>query len=407
MADTRELDLVLFGATGFTGRLTAEYLAGLPLTLRWGLAGRSREKLEAVRESLAAISPAAVTLPIFVGDSLDPVAMAQIARRTRVVCSTVGPYARWGGPLVAACVEAGTSYCDLTGETDWVRSMIDAHHTRAVETGARIVPSCGFDSIPSDLGVYMLGEHFRERGRRLAQARLRVISIRGGASGGTIASALAVAERFKDPHVRRVLADPYALNPDGERGGPDQNDRLQPRRDSATGHWLAPFIMAAANTRVVRRSNALLGFPWTRDFRYEEVTDTGPGPKGLAGALAISAGMVGFVAAIAVQPTRGLVTRLLPAPGQGPDKQTRESGRFRIAIDGTADDGSTGRVLVSADRDPGYGATAIMLGQSALCLAEDQLPERAGFLTPSTAMGTRLLTRLRAANVRFEAQAPN
>jgi short subunit dehydrogenase-like uncharacterized protein len=403
MADSnRELDLVLFGATGFTGRLTAQYLAGLKPTLRWGLAGRNRDKLEEERAQLGLGE-----LPILVADCHDDAAVGAIARRTRVVCSTVGPYARYGSPLVAACADAGTSYCDLTGETDWVRAMLDAHQSRAVASGARIVPSCGFDSIPSDLGVLVLGEHFKSRGRRLAQARLRVLSLRGGPSGGTIASGLGIAERMKDPAVRRVLADPYALNPEGERSGPDRNDVFKPRRDAATGHWLAPFIMAAANTRVVRRSNALLGFPWGRDFRYEEVMDTGAGARGFGRAMAVSAGMTGFFVATATAPTRSLVARFLPAPGEGPDQHQRETGRFRIAIDGTGDDGSSARVLVSADRDPGYGATSIMLGQAALCLAQDKLPERSGFLTPATAMGELLLARMRAANIRFELEAPN
>jgi short subunit dehydrogenase-like uncharacterized protein len=282
--------------------------------------------------------------------------------------------------------------------------MIDAHHARAVETGARIVPSCGFDSIPSDLGVLVLGEHFAGRGRRLAEARLRVLSMRGGASGGTIASGMAMAERMRDPSVRRLLADPYSLNPAGERSGPDRKERLRPQRDPATGRWLGPFIMAAANTRVVRRSNALLSFAWGRDFRYEEVRDTGAGWKGLAGALSLSAGLLGFLAALSTTPTRALVSRFLPSSGEGPDQHAREHGRFRVAIDGVADDGSRARVLVSADRDPGYGATSIMLGQSALCLAEDTLPPRTGFLTPATAMGATLVDRLRKANIRFELQ---
>jgi len=395
--EKRELDLVLFGATGFTGRLTAEYLAGQRPSLRWGLAGRNRQKLEAVRAELGLPD-----LPILVGDSLDAQAMAAIARRARVVCSTVGPYAKWGSPLVAACADAGTSYCDLTGEPDWVRSMIDAHEKRALATGARIVPSCGFDSIPSDLGVFVLGRHFAAKGRRLVEARLRVTSVRGGPSGGTIASALGIAERMRDPAARRVMADPYALNPEGQRSGPDRNEPLQPRRDPTTGHWLAPFVMAAANTRVVRRSNALLDFPYGRDFRYEETMDTGDGARGFARAAAVSAGFVAFFAALATSPTRSLVARMLPSPGEGPDRDARENGHFRIAIDGRGDDGTTVRALVAADKDPGYGATAIMLGQSALCLAGDELPSRAGFLTPSTAMGEPLLARLRAAGVRFD-----
>lgn len=402
MANARELDLVLFGATGFTGRLVAEYLAGRRPSLRWAIGGRSLEKLEQVRAGLAAIDPGAAALPLLQYDSLDAGAMAELARRTRVVCTTVGPYDRWGSALVAACADEGTAYCDLTGESHWVRAMIDAHQARAVETGARIVPSCGFDSTPSDLGVLVLGRHFVEAGRRLSRARLRVTSMRGTASGGTVATALEMAERARDPAVRRVLGDPYALNPEGDRQGPDRNEPFRPRRDPTTGHWLAPFLMAPANTRVVRRSNALLGYPWGRDFRYEEVADTGPGPRGLALAAILSAGLAGFLGAAALSPSRRLLARALPSPGEGPDREARERGRFRMVIDGTAADGSTARVSVSADRDPGYGATAVMLGESALCLASDALPERSGFLTPATAMGDALVTRLRGAGVRFE-----
>jgi short subunit dehydrogenase-like uncharacterized protein len=390
----RELDLVLFGATGFTGKLVAGYLAQRRPLLRWAIGGRSKEKLEQLRVDLDLPS-----LPLVVHDSLDATSMTALARRARVICSTVGPYAEWGSPLVASCAAEGTHYCDLSGEPDWVRAMIDAHHQQAVTSGARIVPSCGFDSIPSDLGVLILGEHFAKQGRRLASARLRVTSLRGGASGGTIASALGIAKRMRDPAVRRIVGDPYALNPEGERQGPDRDEPLGPRRDSATGHWLAPFIMAAANTRVVRRSNALAGYPWGRDFRYEEVFDTGAGAKGLASAMAMSAGTVAFGAAIAVVP--GLVARVLPAPGQGPDRETREHGRFRITIDGIADDGAIAHAHVAADRDPGYGATAVILGEAAVCLAGDGLPARAGLLTPGTAMGDILIDRLRAAGIRF------
>jgi short subunit dehydrogenase-like uncharacterized protein len=395
---SRELDLILFGATGFTGKLVAEVLAQGGTRLRWGIGGRNREKLEQLRVELDLPS-----LPLAVHDSLDAASMTALARRARVICSTVGPYAKWGTPLVAACAAEGTHYCDLTGEPDWVRMMIDAYHEAAVARGARIVPSCGFDSIPSDLGVLLLGEHFAKQGRRLASARLRVTSVRGAASGGSIATALAIAERMRDPAVRRVVGNPYALNPEGERQGPDRNEPIQPRRDLSTGHWLAPFVMAAANTRVVRRSNALAGYPWGRDFHYEEVVDTGAGASGLARATALSAAMVALGAAAAVGP--GLMARFLPSPGQGPSRETRERGRFRITIDGVGDDGSTARAHVAADRDPGYGATAVILAEAALCLAEDDLPPRAGLLTPATAMGDVLVERLRAAGVRCEIES--
>ena len=402
----RELDLVLFGATGFTGRLVAEFIATKHAGLRWALGGRSRDKLERVRAELIAKEPSAKDVAIVVADSLDPAAMADVARRARVVCSTVGPYALYGAPLVAACAEFGTAYCDLTGEVDWMRGMIDAHHARAMATGARIVPACGFDSIPSDLGVLVLGAHLRDRGRQLVAARLRVVRMKGGVSGGTFASGLAMAERAgRDRETRRILADPYALNPEGERTGPDRSDKLAPHKDAATGHWLAPFVMAGTNTRVVRRSHALSGFPHGRDFRYEEVSDMGAGVAGYARATAMSAALGAFVGAAALGPTRRLLARVVTQPGSGPSEEKRKGGSFGIVIDGTADDGSVTHVRVEADKDPGYGATAIMLGQSALALCEPlEGVSRGGLLTPATApgLGLLLVDRLRAEGFRFE-----
>ncbi len=284
-AADKDFDLVLFGATGFTGRLVAEVLTERNPRLRWALAGRSRDKLEAVRADLAAIAPAAASIPILVGDSLDPSSVDALVRRARVICTTVGPYAKYGAPLVAACAAHGVHYCDLTGETHFVRASIDAHHDRAAETGARIVPCCGFDSIPSDLGVLMLHEHLAKQGKRLGEAHYRVMKMKGGPSGGTIASVLEVAAAARTPAVRRVLADPYALDPKGTPRGLDVRDSMGPRRDPDTGRWTAPFVMAAINTRIVRRSNALLGHAYGEGFRYDEAVDTGPGPRGLARAV--------------------------------------------------------------------------------------------------------------------------
>ena len=397
-------DLVLYGATGFTGRLVAEYLMEQRTSLRFALAGRSRARLEEVRAALATIDPAAAALPIVVGDSLDAAAMDAIAKQSRVVCSTVGPYALYGSALVAACAAHGTAYCDLTGEPDWVRAMIDAHHDRAVETAARIVTCCGFDSIPSDLGVFLLHEHVARRGKKLAAAHLRVRDIKGGPSGGTIATVLSLAERINDPAVKRVLGDPYALNPEGARTGPDARDQMGVRRDSPSGRWTAPFVMASINARVVRRSNALLDFAYGSDFRYDEAMDMGAGPKGFFRAVGLGAGLGLFFGAAALRPTRALLRRFLPAPGEGPGAVARASGSFRIAIDGVTTDGEHFRAWVCADRDPGYGATAIMLGESARCLAEDTLPPRGGILTPAASMGMKLIERLRRAGMKFEVE---
>ncbi|WP_309890062.1 saccharopine dehydrogenase NADP-binding domain-containing protein [Archangium sp.] len=399
-----EFELILFGATGFTGRLVAEYLVKKRPAIRWALAGRSRDKLERVRDELSAMEPSAKELSLVVGDSQDRAAMDALARRTRVVCTTAGPYALYGSELLGACAEQGTDYCDLTGETHWVRKMIDAHHARAVETGARIVPSCGFDSIPSDLGVFLLHEHLAARGKRLAEVQYRVLRMKGAASGGTIASGLDTAARMLDPTVRRVLADPYGLNPEGMRGGAEERDSLRPRRDPETGRWLAPFFMAMVNTRVVRRTNALLDFAYGHDFHYDERVDVGAGLAGLTRAAATSTGLT-LSGLMALAPVRKLATRFLPAPGEGPNREQRENGSFEIELLGRGTEGERLRARVGAKQDPGYGATSWMLAESALCLAEDELPRRGGLLTPASCMGMKLVERLRAAHITFQVEA--
>jgi len=399
MAD-RDLDVVLFGATGFTGQLVAEYLARKRAPVRWALAGRSKDKLEQVRAGLAAVDPGAKDLPIIVAESLDPAAMRAIAARARVVCTTVGPYAKYGEPLVAACADAGASYCDLTGETPFIRRMIDAHHARAAATGARVVCCCGFDSIPSDLGVLMLHDHLQKQGDRLVEAHFRLVRASGGMSGGSVASILALFENVRDPAVRRALGDPYALDPEGSPRGGDVRDAMGPGRD-ADGHWTAPFIMAPVNTRVVRRSNALLDHAYGRDFRYDEAIDTGAGVAGLGRALGVSVAMAAVGAVAAVGPTRNLAKRFLPAPGEGPNAEARARGHFLVEIRGRSAAGERVVGTVAGDLDPGYGQTAVMLGESALCLAEDDLRSPGGLLTPAASMGTALIERLRAAGMTF------
>jgi short subunit dehydrogenase-like uncharacterized protein len=397
----RDFDLVLFGATGFTGRLVAEHLVRRRGGLRLALAGRSREKLERVRGDLAAIDAAARDLPLLVADALDPASIGPLARRARVVCSTVGPFARYGRELARACAESGTDYCDSTGEPQFVRFTIDACHARAAETGARLVSCCGFDSVPSDLGVFLLHEALSARGKQLAEAHLRLRRAKGGVSGGTIASMLALVEEARDPAVRRVLGDPYGLCP-GEPRGPDGSDSRGPRRDADTGRFTAPFVMAAINTRVVRRTNALLGYPYGRDFRYDEAVDTGRGALGLARAVAMSAGIGGALALAAIGPGRRLLERVVPAPGEGPSRRARDRGSFRVEVRGVSTDGERLVAIVSGERDPGYAGTAILVGESALCLAEDALGAKGGVLTPASCMGHALVERLRAQGIRLE-----
>jgi short subunit dehydrogenase-like uncharacterized protein len=392
----REFDVVVWGASGFTGRLVAEHLLagyGIDGPLRWALAGRSQSRLVEVRRGLGA---EAAELPLILADAEDEVSLDAMVKRTRVVCTTVGPYALYGSALVAACVAQGTHYCDLTGEVPWMRRMIDAHDQRARETGARIVHTCGFDSIPSDLGVWFLEREMQQRfGSGADRVKFRVRDARGGFSGGTIASMLNMQdEAVRDPDVRAVLADPYGLNPDGERRGLDGPERTLPEYDADFDAWVSPFVMGAINTRVVRRSNALLGYRYGREFRYDEAMLLPFGVWGFPLAAMVSTGTAAAGAVTSVAALRRALSRLLPQPGQGPSRQARESGYFRIELLGKSGAGAALRVAVRGDRDPGYGATSRMLGEAAVCLAKDPLASPGGVLTPSVAMGDALLERL-------------
>ena len=402
----RDFDLILWGASGFTGRLVAERLAqaGAARKLRWAVGGRNRDKLAATLREIGAPD-----IPIVVGDSHDPHSLADVARRTRAVCSTVGPYALYGSELVAACADTGTHYCDLSGEVHWMRHMIDAHEARAAETGARIVHSCGFDSIPSDLGCLFLQQQAIEQfGRPCGSVKLFVRRMKGTFSGGTLASMMNALDVAKgSPEERRIMGHPYALNPAGERKGPDGRDQARPHRDPDADCWTAPFVMAAVNTRIVRRSHALLGWPWGHRFRYSESVMTGEGLAGLARATAMTAALGGFMVAASIGPTRALMNRLfLPQPGEGPDEAAREAGGFEMLLIGRhpkAENRSL-KVRVKGRRDPGYGATARMLAEAAMCLALDgaRLPVAGGSWTPATAFGELLIERLaEGADVRF------
>ena len=402
----RPYDIVVLGASGFTGRLVVEYLAGkypAGAPIRWAVAGRNREKLEKV---IAGVCPAGQLPKVLVADSHDSNALRQLARDTRVVLTTVGPYAKYGSELVAACVASGTHYCDLAGEAQWIRQMIDKHQSDALQSGAKIVHSCGFDSIPSDIGVFYLQREARAAsGAPCEEIVLLVKAIKGGASGGTLASMLNVVEEAQaDRKIARLLADPYGLNPQDKRQGPDGGDQHGVRYCAAAGVWTAPFVMAAINTRIVRRTNALLDYAYGRDFRYSEATSTGSGPGGWLKSAMMTAGLATFMLACSFSVTRsGLVKRMLPAPGQGPSRQQRENGFFDLRLFGKMTNGEILRARVSGDRDPGYGSTSKMLSESALCLALDKLETGGGFWTPATAMGQALMDRLTAnAGLTFE-----
>ncbi|MEP6630786.1 MAG: saccharopine dehydrogenase NADP-binding domain-containing protein [Lapillicoccus sp.] len=399
--DPRAYDLVVLGATGFVGKLLAAYLAEhAPAHLRVALAGRSRERLDAVRSALP--SAAARQWPLVVADATDAGQVADLARSTRVVVTTVGPYARYGLPLVRACAEAGTHYADLTGEVLFVRDALDAAHETAVRTGARIVTACGFDSVPSDLGVHLL--HREAGGEGLGDTTLLVTRLSGGVSGGTVDSMRSQIDAVTaDPSRQRVVFDPFALSADrpAEPDRSGQRDAMYVFRDQATGRWTAPWVMAAFNSRIVRRSDSLLGHAYGPRFRYREALGCGRGPQGRAQAYVVALAVGAGYTAMSQRLTRPLVDRVLPAPGEGPDEAARERGHFRVELRATTGTGRRLLAVVAAYGDPGYAATAVMLGQSALCLAEDgdRLSSPGGVLTPAVAMGDALVERLRNAGM--------
>jgi len=403
MPASPDLDIVLFGATGYTGRLVADLLAATPASenLRWAIAGRDRAKLERVREELRRPE-----LEILIADAKDGRALDALCARTRVVCTTVGPYALHGDELVAACVRNGTHSCDLTGETQWIRRTIDQHHEAARASGAKIVHCCGFDSIPSDLGVHMLHEAMRARGRRLARVDSFFGESQGKLSGGTVASMLNLqAELRRDPSLRKLLFDPYALVPGG--GGPDRRDMGAVAYEPRIGRYTAPFVMAAVNAPIVRRSNALLAYRYGRDFRYHESMSLYPGLKGLVAASLFTAGLGAFMGALQVSPLRKLIAARLPKPGEGPSAEERAAGHFLVRYVGEADTSEgqpplTLRGRCADRRDPGYGSTAVMLAASAMCLARESSEGEGGVLTPASAMAAPLLERLRAAGMSWE-----
>lgn len=395
----REHDVVVFGATGFVGELLAAYLAEhAPADARIALAGRSTTKLAAVRGRLPASAHA---WPLLAADSTDAASLAALAASTKVVATTVGPYAKYGLPLVEACAAAGTHYADLTGEVLFVREAADKSDAAARATGARIVHSCGYDSIPSDLGTLLLHEQAVADGAGgLTDVRL-VATARGGFSGGTIDSARGHIDTIRtDRAARKIALDAYGLSPDrdAEPGVRQPSDAGPPAR-MPDGTWTAPFVMASYNTRIVRRSNTLLNWAYGRNFRYGEVMGCGKGVTGLATAAGVTGGLGMFVGAMGLRPTRALLDRVLPAPGTGPDAEARRKGWFRSVLYADTESGKSYRAVIGGPGDPGYAATAVMLGESALALAfdTDRLPDRAGSLTPATGIGSVLAERLRTA----------
>ncbi len=411
-AAQREFDIVLYGATGFVGRLTAEYLARTAADARIALAGRSPDKLLAVRDTLG---PAAQSWPLISADAETPSSLNDMAARTQVVVTTVGPYTRYGMPLVAACAAAGTDYADLTGETMFIHDSIEMHHKQAADTGARIVHSCGFDSVPSDLTVFALFRRAEQDGAgQLGDTNLVVRSFAGGVSGGTVASMLEVLHTAStDPQARAAMNDPYTLSPD--RGaepelGPQPDLRWRRGAEIAPelrGYWTGAFVMAAANTRIVRRSNALLDFGYGRRFEYAEQMSLGrsiAAPALAAMSTGGNAAVMGLGSRYFDKLPRALVERIVPKPGTGPSEQARESGHYTVETYTTTTTGARYVATMSQQGDPGYKATSVLLGECGLALARDRdrLSELRGVLTPAAAMGDALLSRFPGAGVALE-----
>lgn len=392
----QKFDVIVWGASGFTGRLVAEYYLGqygLDGELKWAMAGRNLKKLEEVRTQLGNEN-----IPILIADSMDMDSLNNLVKQTKVICTTVGPYAKYGNQLVEACVNNKVDYCDLTGEVQWIRRMVDAHHETASKNGTRIVHCCGFDSIPSDMGLFYVQQEAKTRhGEYCNYVKYRLKAAKGKASGGTIASLSNVmAEAEQDNSIYEILADPYCLNPEGERKGKDGPDQMGIVFDADAEAWTGPFIMAAINTRLVRRSHALAGYPYGDDFRYDEAMIAGTGMSGKLKARTIAGTMS---LAQRMKPgsiVKKLADRFLPKPGEGPNKKERETGFWNVAFYGHFADGKRMVAKVTGDRDPGYGSTSKMLGESAVCLALDKkkTPKISGVITPSTAMGAVLLERL-------------
>lgn len=407
-----DYDIVVFGATSFVGQILTRYLAdtyGVGNQVRWAIAGRSPSKLASVRDSLGG---SASQLPIIAADAGDAASLAAMCRQSRVIISTVGPYALYGEPLVKACVEHGTDYCDLTGEVQWIRRMIEKYEVQARESGARIVHCCGFDSIPSDMGVWFLQQEAEKRfGQPCEEVRMRVKVAKGGLSGGTVASMMNVArEAAADPALRKELANPFSICPPEHRSSKRQPSLKSAVYDEDFGVWLAPFVMAAINTRIVHRSNALMGARYGKEFTYDEAMMTGKGLKARATAYGITGALGGFLVAAAIRPSRWLLERyVVPKPGEGPSPEAQRSGFYDLRFIGKTASGEEIRTKVTGDRDPGYGSTAKMLGEAGNCLAFDiaKSDKEGGFWTPASIFDGQLLARLTAkAGLTFEVIEP-
>ena len=397
----KQFDIIIWGATSFTGKLVVEYLFKkfASTKIKWAIAGRNKEKLENVRSKVADKN-----IPIFIADSFDEKSLSVIVKKSKVICSTVGPYSLYGSLLVELCVKHSTNYCDITGEAHWIRTIIDKFHKDAKKKKIKIVNSCGFDSIPSDMGVYFIQNQIKKAYKSYAKSiKMRVAGIRGGISGGTYGSMNnLLKEAYADKSVFKVLNNPYGLNPKDKMEGLDKKDLRKIIFDNESKSWIYPFIMAGINTKIVRRSNALSNFQYGKEFTYEEATIAGKGISGFWKAI-----LALFpLAMIGINPNsflKKIVNSFMPKPGEGPGIEKRKNGFYNLRFYITIDKKRKAFAKVIGDSDPGYGSTSKMLAESALSLAFDNLPGNYGVITPSFAMGDKLLNRLKEnAGLSFE-----
>ena len=391
MKNKRDFDLIIWGATGFTGNLVCDYISKNynERELRWAIAGRNEKKILKLQQKLKIDDSRTI-----IADSSDKDSLVKMVKKSKVVCTTVGPYAKYGTNLVEACIEGETNYCDITGETQWIRRIIDRFHTKAKEKNIKIINSCGFDSIPSDMGVFYSQKIMLEKtGKYASTINMRVAGAKGGISGGTYNSLSNVLEEaLVDKEVRKTLTNPYGLNPIDKQFGPDKSDLRKVIFDTVSKSWIAPFVMAGINTKIVRRSHALMDFMYGKNFAYDEATLTG---KGIAGQIR---GYMSLIPIFLATRKKGSIIKkivdfILPKSGEGPSKKTRINGYYNLRFYLTLDK-MTYVSKVLGDMDPGYGSTSKMLAESAICLALDEIPDTYGILTPSVALGDSLLKRL-------------
>jgi short subunit dehydrogenase-like uncharacterized protein len=400
-----QYDIVIFGATSFVGKIICEYMINQFSTdeVSWALAGRSEQKLTELKNDLG---DKAKELPIIIADADDLDGLTAMCKQAKVVMSTVGPYDLYGETLIQACVETGTDYCDLTGEPHWIKKMLEAYEDQAKKSGARIVHCTGFDSIPSDLGVYYTQREAKKLfGTTCSDIKMRIKNMRGSASGGTIATALNIAKEIKqDPQVKRDLVNPYSLCPKGH-GFKIRQKPIKLEFDDTFKTWVGPFFMSSINTRIVHRSNALSNKSYGKNFHYTEGVMTGKGFKGKTRARSIYWGLAAFFTGAGIAPIRAFLGRfVLPKPGEGPSVKAQKNGFYDFRFVGTTEDGQEIRTKVHGDMDPGYGSTAKIISQAAVCLAQDVSSDvKGGFWTPATVLGDNIINRLNAhSGVTFE-----